>query len=107
MTKKVKGKILNLTERIIKKVDDLGYVRPSDACKVVDMLDTIEDYLMAYKAYKTEFKEDIRYLRYLIWSMAAVGADRQGYYQKDALQHLDILKDELYEWILTKQEVKE
>ncbi|WP_105300934.1 hypothetical protein [Anaerococcus marasmi] len=104
MTKNKRGVILKLTERIIKKVNRLGYATPGDACEIVDMVDKIEDYLMAYKAYKIEFKEDIRHLRYLIWSMASTGADTQNYYEEKVKENLEILKDELEVWTLKEVE---
>ena len=95
MTKNDKDKILNFTKIIIKKIDDLKFVQSSEACEIVEMLDKLEDYLIDEKGYKTKFKEDIRYLRYLMWSMAAAAFDGQGYYQKVALKHIRTLRDKL------------
>lgn len=104
MTKNKRGRILKLTEKIINKIKNLGYATPGDACEIVEMLDKLEDYLMDYKAYSTKFKEDIRYLRYLAWSIAAAGADIQHYYRNDALKDAETLKDQLDIWTLKKVE---
>lgn len=104
MTKNKRGRILKLTERITKKINSLGYATPGDACEIVEMLDKLEDYLMDYKTYSTKFKEDIRYLRYLAWSIAAAGADIQNYYRNDALKDAETLKDQLDIWTLKKVE---
>ena len=102
-----RSRILKLTERIIKKIDNLGYATPGDACEIVEMIDKLEDYLMDYKAYSKKFKEDVRYLRYLTWLIIAAEADIQHYYQKDAMKHASALKDELELWTLKKVEVKD
>lgn len=107
MTKNKRGRILKLTERIIKKINSLGYARSGDACDIADMLDKLEDYLMDHKDYKAKFKEDIRYLRYLAWSMAATGADSQYYYEKNFIKYFEILKDKLEVWTLKEVEVEE
>ncbi|EEI83520.1 hypothetical protein [Anaerococcus tetradius] len=107
MTKNKRGRILKLVERITKKINSLGYATPGDACEIVEMLDKLEDYLMNYKAYNTKFKEDIRYLRYLAWSIAAAGADRQKYYDEETIKDLGILKDKLYEWTSKEMDVEE
>lgn len=107
MTKNKRGRILKLIERIIKKVNSLGYATPGDACDIADMLDKLEDYLMDHKDYKAKFKEDIRYLRYLAWSMPATGADSQHYYKKDAIKYAEILKDKLELWTLKQLKVEE
>lgn len=107
MTKNKKGRILKLIKRIIKKIDNLGYATPGDACEIVEMLDKLEDYLMDHKDYKAKFKEDIRYLRYLAWSIAATGADRQHYYAKDALKVAETLAYKLDIWTLKELEVEE
>lgn len=107
MTKNKRGRILKLAERITKKINSLGYATPGDACEIVEMLDKIEDYLMDYKAYSTKFKEDIRYLRYLAWSIAAAGADRQHYYAKDALKDAETLAYKLDIWTSKELEVEE
>lgn len=104
MTKNKRGRILKLIKRIIKKIDNLGYATPGDACEIIDMLDKLEDYLMDHKGYKAKFKEDIRYLRYLAWSMPATGADTQHYYKKDAIKYAEILKDKLEAWTLKEVE---
>lgn len=107
MTKNKRGRILKLAERITKKINSLGYVRPGDACEIVEMFDKLEDYLMDHKAYNTKFKEDIRCLRYLIWSMAATGADTQCYYKRDTIECAHSLKDKLYEWTSKEVEVED
>ena len=107
MTKNKGGRILKLVERITEKINSLGYATPGDACDIVEMLDKLEDYLVGYKAYSTKFKEDIRYLRYLAWSIAAAGADRQHYYEKRAIEDIDILTNKLDIWISKQLEVKE
>lgn len=106
MTKNKRGRILKLTEKIIKKIKNLGYATPGDACEIVEMIDKLEDYLMDHKSYNTKFKEDIRYLRYLVWSIAAAEADIQHYYKKDAMKHASVLKDELELWTLKQVEVE-
>ena len=105
MSKNIKDKILNLAERISKRINNLGYARPVDACDIVEMLDKLEDCLMDYKAYSTKFKEDIRHLRYLAWSIAAARADMQRYYKRDVIECAHTLKDELYEWTSKELEV--
>lgn len=105
MTKNKRDRILKLTEKIIKKIKNLGYATPGDACEIVEMLDKLEDYLMDYKTYSTKFKEDIRYLRYLAWSIATAEADRQHYYAKDALKDVETLTYELDIWTLKELEV--
>lgn len=107
MTKNKRGRILKLTEKIIKKIKKLGYATPGDACEIVEMLDKLEDYLMDYKTYSTKFKEDIRYLRYLAWSIAAGGADIQHYYAKDALKEAETLTYKLDIWTSKELEVEE
>ena len=107
MTKNKRGRILKLAEKITKKINSLGYATPGDACEIVEMLDKLEDYLMDHKAYNTKFKEDIRYLRYLAWSIAAAGADRQHYYAKDALKDAETLTYELDIWTLKELEVED
>ena len=107
MTKNKGGRILKLVERITEKINSLGYATPGDACDIVEMLDKLEDYLVGYKAYSTKFKEDIRYLRYLAWSIAAARADTQHYYEKDAIKFLNIFKDELEVWTLKQLKVEE
>ena len=107
MTKNKRGRILKLAERITKKINSLGYATPGDACEIVEMLDKLEDYLMDYKVYNTKFKEDVRYLRYLAWSIAAAGADRQHYYAKDALKVAETLAYKLDIWTLKELEVEE
>lgn len=107
MTKNKRGRILKLAERITEKIDSLGYATPGDACEIVEMLDKLEDYLVGYKAYSTKFKEDIRYLRYLAWSIAAAGADRQHYYKKRAIEDIDILTKKLDIWTTKELEVEE
>lgn len=107
MTKNKRGRILKLAERITKKISGLGYATPGEACEIVEMLDKLEDYLMDYKAYSTKFKGEIRCLRYLAWSIAAAGADRQHYYAKDALKEVEILACKLDIWTLKELEVEE
>lgn len=107
MTKNKRGRILKLTEKIIKKIKNLGYATPGDACEIVEMLDKLEDYLMDYKTYSTKFKEDIRYLRYLAWSIAAAGADIQHYYAKDALKEAETLTYKLDIWTSKELAVEE
>ena len=107
MTKNKRGRILKLAERITKKINSLGYATPGDACEIVEMLDKLEDYLIDYKAYSTKFKEDIRYLRYLVWSIAAASPDTQHYYKKRAIEDIDILTKKLDIWITKELEVEE
>ena len=71
------------------------------------MIDKLEDYLMDYKSYSTKFKEDIRYLRYLVWSIAAAGADIQHYYAKDAFKDVETLAYKLDIWTSKELEVEE
>lgn len=98
MTKNKRDEILEITERIVRNINGLGYATPGDACDIVEMLDKLEDCLMDYKAYNTKFKEDIRYLRYLAWSIAAARADAQPYYKRDLIECAYELKDDLFEW---------
>ena len=107
MTKNKRGRILKLAEKITKKINSLGYATPGDACEIVEMLDKLEDYLMDYKTYSTKFKEDIRYLRYLAWSIAAAGADIQHYYAKDALKEAETLTYKLDIWTSKELAVEE
>lgn len=104
MMKNKRGRILKLAERITKKINSLGYATPGDACEIVEMLDKIEDCLMGHKDYGIKFKEYIRYLRYLAWSIAAAGADRQHYYAKDALKVAETLAYKLDIWTLEEVE---
>ncbi len=99
MTKE-KALILIIIKTIIDKMNDLSCGRVletyGDVCAISEILDKLEDYLMDYKDYKTNFKECIRYIRYLIWTIPAVGVDSKMYFIKKAIRHTEILKEELY-----------
>ena len=104
MTKNKRGRILKLTERIAKKIDSLGYATLADACEIVEMIDKLEDYLMDYKAYSTKFKEDVRYLRYLVRSIVSTEPNTQKYYKKSTIEAIEILVNKLH--ILTTKELE-
>lgn len=99
MTKE-KASILIIIKTIIEKMNDLRCGRVletyGDVCSISEILDKLEDHLMEYKDYKTNFKERIRYIRYLIWTIPAVGVDSKMYFIKKAIRHTEILKEELY-----------
>lgn len=106
MTKNKRDRILKITEKIIKKINSLGYATPADACEIVEMLDKLEDYLMDYKAYDTKFKKDIRYLRYLAMSIVSTGPDTQKYYKKRTIGVIEILGNKLDIWTTKEMEVE-
>lgn len=101
MTKE-KALILKITESIIENTENLRKRRIKeiygDICVISEMLDKLEDYLMDYKNYKTNFKEEIRHIRYLLWTIPAVGVDSKMYFVKKVIRYTEILKDELCFW---------
>lgn len=94
-----KGLILALIESIIDNMENLRLGRVlenySDVCLISEMLDKLEDFLMDDKNYSSNFKEDVRYIRYLVWSIPAVSVGSRIYFIRKAIWNTEILKEKL------------
>lgn len=99
LLKEKKSKTIKLIETIIENIYEFQYATTKDAygsvTSIIKNLDTLEDYLIDHKDYEKDFKEDIRYIRYLLWGTAYVRLDSRNSRIKDAIMYTGNLMEKL------------